>query len=87
MTDLLAVQYDDKSEAVVLAGSPAALRALAHRLEALAARADSGVLDHEHLRSQAWAGNELASSLPEGASGRVVIHHVKIYGLNSRPHR
>jgi hypothetical protein len=56
------------------------LRSFAQTLERLAAGADAGQLDHDHLMTEAWGGHELTehsgSSRPASP-----VHHVKIYGL------
>lgn len=78
---MLAVEYDETGGTVIMAGNATALRALAKRLETLAAKAEGGQLDHDHLYSELWAGYDLASTLPDSASGGTIVHHVKIYGL------
>ena len=81
---MLSVDFDPAADMVTIAGDPTALRDLSERLLRLASSAEVGSLDHDHLRSNAWAGHEL-SDLPNprtGASAHVV-YHVKIYGLPS----
>lgn len=78
---MIAVEYDDLACAVTLAGRPAALRALAQRLERLAERAELGDPSHDHLYSEEWAGTDLASMSPDPGSRATVVHHVKLHGL------
>jgi hypothetical protein len=66
---------------VTVYGRPAALRALAQRLERLADRAEAGQVDHEHLYSEEWAGFDLATMSPDPASRAAIVHHVKISAL------
>jgi hypothetical protein len=76
---VLAFEWDAEAEMVVISGDGEGLRSLARTLERLAARADAGQLDHDHLMSEAWGGHELTeySGSDNPASP---VHHVKIYG-------
>lgn len=78
---MIAVEYDELACVVTVTGRPAALRALAQRLERLAERAEMGQLEHEHLYSEEWAGADLATISPDPASRATIVHHVKLHGL------
>jgi mRNA-degrading endonuclease YafQ of YafQ-DinJ toxin-antitoxin module len=78
---MIAVEYDELACAVTLTGRPAALRALAQRLQALADRAELGERQHDHLYSAEWAGFDLATVPPDPASRATVVHHVRLHGL------
>jgi hypothetical protein len=78
---MIAVEFDEMACVVTVHGRPAALRALAQRLERLADQAEGGQLGHEHLYSEEWAGFDLASVSPDSGSRATIVHHVKISAL------
>jgi hypothetical protein len=78
---MIAVEFDEMACVVTVRGRPAALRALAQRLERLADKAEGGQLDHEHLYSEEWAGFDLATISPDPGSRATIVHHVKISAL------
>ncbi len=78
---MIAVEFDELACVVTVTGRPAALRALARRLEQLAERAELGALQHDHLYSEEWSGSDLATMSPDPGSRATVVHHVKLHGL------
>ena len=78
---MIAVEYDELACSVTVTGRPAALRALARRLEQLAERAELGREEHDHLYSEEWAGADLATMSADPGSRGTVVHHVKLNGL------
>lgn len=78
---MIAVEYDDLACVVTLSGRPAALRALAQRLEKLAERAELGVTEYDHLYSEEWSGADLATMSPDPGSRATIVHHVRLNGL------
>ena len=84
---MLAFEWDSDAETVIIAGDADGLRSLARTLETLAARAETGVLDHDHLFTPTWGGSEL-SEHSGSTRPAALVHHVKIYGVpvaGSRP--
>lgn len=51
---------------------------LIHSLTRIRRKLANGVCDHDHLRTDCWAGSELTEQAPE--EGAQTIHHVKVYG-------
>ncbi|HEX7705008.1 MAG TPA: Imm32 family immunity protein [Thermoanaerobaculia bacterium] len=74
MPNFISVEIVGAAE-VEIHGDPAGLRRLAATLSDLAARAESGAPQHEHLATSEWAGSELASETQ--GDGRAV-HQVKV---------
>ena len=64
----LAVHADSEGLAILIA-----------QLERLKQKVDVGLCDHDHLHTDAWAGDELSETTGCEKEGDVV-HHVKIYG-------
>ena len=63
---------------IFLHADSAGLRTLISCLETLKKKTDAGQCDHDHLKTDAWAGSELSEEI--GEEKGQVIHHVKIYG-------
>lgn len=63
---------------IFLHADSAGLDALISCLEKLKKKTEAGQSDHDHLRTNAWAGSELSEEI--GKEEGQVIHHVKIYG-------
>jgi hypothetical protein len=54
------------------------LAALIGALERLKKKAEEGVCDHDHLKTESWAGAELSEK--KGLERGELIHHLKLYG-------
>ena len=76
---MLKFEYDPNGEMIVVAGDAEGLRDLVEVLQRLAAKADAGVDDHEHLKSEAWGGFHLDVNGAPTMSGAIKVNHVKIY--------
>jgi len=66
----------DEDNQLFIYGDEKGLRYLIGRLERLLAQTEAGQLDHDHLMTVDWGGNELSS---ESQVDETLIHHVKLY--------
>jgi hypothetical protein len=76
MKSQLTFELSKNTDEVFVFANSEGLRFLAAKLHRLADQADAGNLDHEHLMTQEWAGNELGS-IAQGVDTQL-INHVKI---------
>ena len=76
----LSVETNDDGDQVLIHGSPAGLRFLAKRLEAIAASAEKHGKSHDHFMTADWGGNELSSQLQGGGESSKLINHLIVYG-------
>lgn len=77
-THTLAFVTDQKGQLFVHADA----KGLAHligSLERLKKKVEAGECDHDHMHTDAWAGDELSESKGCEKDGEI-IHHVKLYG-------
>jgi hypothetical protein len=68
---LLTFELTEEGDELSIYGDALGLRLLAERLDALAARAESGGEGIDQLSTSVWGGNELSLE-PQGASSRLV---------------
>ena len=76
---LLTFELDQDSDQLFIHGNAKGLRFLAAALSRLAQSAESGKVDHTHLMTEEWSGNELSPAAQQKETS--LINHVKIYGL------
>mgnify|MGYP005667163717 CR=1 FL=1 len=87
MTDkpsLLSFVTDPDGNAVYVHADLSGLKKLRSTVDLLIAKLESGSCDHDHLRTEDWAGYELTTSMLESEekSGCTQVHHVKLYAWN-----
>ena len=77
---LLSFNANESGDAVSVHADRAGLEFLRNAIDTLLRKLDEGLCDHEHLRSNAWAGIELSETMlaSEAASGNTTVHHLEI---------
>jgi hypothetical protein len=74
---VLSFAADKDASQLFIHADAVGLDVLIKSLARLRSKLNDGTCDHDHLATDAWAGDELTEkSLPEGVRA---IHHVKIY--------
>lgn len=71
---LLRFELDADREELVIHGDVAGLQALIRHIEQLISHTPSGSMEHTHLRTAAWGGDELSPQSQGGNS----INHVRL---------
>lgn len=77
---LLSVTTAATGDAVTIHGDRQGLELLREKIDVLLAGLVAGECDHRHLRSDAWAGFELSTSMLESErdAGHRIVHHLEV---------
>ena len=68
----------DKDGQLFIHADRQGLAHLIRSLQSIEKKVEAGVCEHDHLMTDAWAGNELSEK--QGIQKGELIHHVKIFG-------
>ena len=74
---LLSIATDASGEQGFLHADAAGLDHLIGSLQRLRKKLDSGASEHDHMMTDAWAGEEL--STPRLADNERAVHHLKVW--------
>ena len=74
---LLSITTDPEGQQVFIHADTAGLEYLISSLSHLREQLKKGTSDHDHMMTQAWAGQEL--STPQVAEGERPVQHLKIW--------
>jgi hypothetical protein len=81
---LLSITSSEEGDAITIHGDRAGLEHLRDAVDGLIKKLGGDQCDHEHLRTDAWAGHELTETMlaAERSEGHRTVHHLEIYGWN-----
>lgn len=79
--DLLSVVTNSDGDTVYLHADLSGLRELRSSINRLINALEKGECEHDHFRSEDWAGYELTTSMleTEKQKGYKQVHHIKLY--------
>ncbi len=82
---LLSVVTNPEGDTVYIHADLNGLKKLRDSVVSMIESLEVGECDHDHLRTEDWAGNELTATMldSEKAKGCGQAHHVKLYGWNT----
>jgi len=83
--ELLSVVTKPDGDVVCVHTDLSGLKRLQKSIESMIKTLESGDCDHDHLRTEDWAGYELTASMLESERkmGCTQVHHVTLYAWNS----
>jgi len=79
---MLSIVAEPTGDVIYIHADLAGLEALEQAVSALRRHVAQGECEHDHLFTEAWAGEELTETMldQERGSGCTQVHHVKLYG-------
>lgn len=82
---LLSVVTSQEGDTVYVHADLSGLKKLRTSIDSMISKLEVGECDHDHLRSEDWAGYELTTTMleQEKAEGCNQVHHVKFYAWNT----
>ena len=82
--ELLSLVTEPDGDVIYVHADLSGLRKLRSTIESMICKLESGSCDHDHLRTEHWAGDELTSTMLESEKnqGCTQVHHVKLYAWN-----
>lgn len=83
--ELLSVVTNQDGDTVCIHTDLSGLKKLRDSIQAMITKLEVGECDHDHFRSEEWAGYELTTTMleKEKAKGFNQVHHVKLYAWNT----
>ena len=81
---LLSVSTASEGDVVYIHTDLSGLKKLQESINSMIDNLENGTCDHDHLRSEDWAGYELTTTMLESekANNCKQVHHVKLYAWN-----
>ena len=83
--ELFSVVANPEGDTVYVHADLSGLKKLRDSIGSMITKLEAGECDHDHLRSEDWAGNELTTTMlkSEKNKGCNQVHHVKLYAWNA----
>ena len=83
--ELLSVVTNQEGDTVCVHADLSGLKKLRDSVQSMITKLENGECDHDHLRSEDWAGYELTTTMleQEKAKGCSQVHHVKLYAWST----
>jgi hypothetical protein len=83
--ELLSVVTEPGGDVVYVHADLSGLKKLRSSIDAMITKLECGSCDHDHLRTEDWAGYELTTTMLESEKnkGCTQVHHVKLYAWNT----